>query len=494
MAGPHLDDDTVLALLERALVGERLEAAQAHLDGCADCRALVSAAAPTSPRVDTEPLARPPDRLLEPGDTVGRYVVQRLIGVGGMGVVYEARDPELNRKVAIKLLRPEHLREGAGEELARRLTRESRALALLSHPNVVAVHDVGRQDGALFVAMELVEGQTLTAWCRERRRPWRDLIAVAHAAASGLAAAHGAGLVHRDIKPENILVVPSPSARHGFARVVVTDFGLARSATGALLTTMGTGLKALTVEGAIMGTPAYMAPEQYWGEPADPRTDVFSFCATLYEALFGVRPFPGKTAHAIAAAMEAGPAQLPARPFMRWRLRRLLLRGLAIDRRERPASMAEVARELGVVQRQGTWLTADRVIAALVVIGITVAAIAVAPARQESLCADPPAQVAPVWGAVRRSAMAARFTTHAADWQRASAALDRLATDWIDTTTRACLSKEGKAVRKARTSCLRTQLAQVAAALELAEAEPASFDIPHFLATMPSPQVCMRRE
>src|SRR5262245_57430928 len=200
------------------------------------------------------------------GSTIGRYTLLHRIGAGGVGVVYAAFDPELNRKVAIKLLRAHGGRPGRRAELEERLVKEARAMAQLSHPNVVAVFEIGRFRDRVFLAMELVEGQTLHDWRCERPRGWRKIVEMFAAAGQGLAAAHAAGLVHRDFKPANVLV-----GRDG--RVRVTDFGLAQDDTPA------------SASSPIAGTPCFMAPEQLRGDPADQRSVQFSFCVTLFMAL-----------------------------------------------------------------------------------------------------------------------------------------------------------------------------------------------------------------
>ncbi|KAB2899208.1 MAG: serine/threonine protein kinase, partial [Kofleriaceae bacterium] len=297
---------------------------EAHLASCKECRTLVRLLAPapgdqdsdvvTWPRAiargkrhhaaalsPTEPRGSEPRRPLEPvvaiGDTIDRYVVLRRVGAGGMGVVYAAYDPQLDRKVALKLLRT-GIGLGEGEAKAR-LVREAQAIAQLSHPNVVAVYDVGNtREGDVYVAMEFVEGDTLTQWLHRWERPWRDTLDVFREAGRGLSAAHSSGLLHRDFKPDNVLVGSD-------GRVRVTDFGLARSlVTGHTddsvrfaLSATGNPLRVtLTATGAVMGTPRYMAPEQLRGEDVSAAADQFSFCVALYEALYGVHPIAGDTA------------------------------------------------------------------------------------------------------------------------------------------------------------------------------------------------------
>src|SRR5215472_6444224 len=198
---------------------------------------------------------------LAPGRNIGRYAVLSTLGEGGMGVVYAAYDPELDRKVAVKVLRE---RLGDAAELGARLLREAQAMARLSHPNVVSVHDVGRFEDKVFVAMEFIDGRTLGDWVKEKPRSWREVLGVFRQAGKGLAAAHSAGLVHRDFKPGNVLVGKDDSVK-------VTDFGLAFTPNDR---STASGI-------AIAGTPAYMAPEQLRGETPDPRADQYSFCVAL---------------------------------------------------------------------------------------------------------------------------------------------------------------------------------------------------------------------
>jgi serine/threonine protein kinase len=310
-----IDDDDLQALVDGALIADEAARLQHHLDSCSDCRALVANAARAfNDREAGSPIAD--------GARVGRFLIERLVGSGAMGHVYAAYDPQLDRRIALKVLRPE-VRAGDHEA---RLLREARLAAKLTHENIIVVYDVGVLPGdQLFVAMELVEGRTLRQWLADEKRGWREVLAVLASAGRGLAAAHASGLVHRDFKPDNVLVGSD-------GRVRVTDFGLARSASAATplpddVTTP------LTVTGALVGTPAYMAPEQLRGEHADARSDLFGFCVSLYEALSGERPFAGSTIaqltqaivdgeRPIAIGRRAFPATCGARRRAGWRRRR----------------------------------------------------------------------------------------------------------------------------------------------------------------------------
>lgn len=331
------------------------EALERHLDSCPGCSSVVAELArlygSSAPQVtisqeqtlvaarSTPPPAIRTAPLLA---SVGRYRLLERIGEGGMGVVYVAHDPELDRRLALKLLRPEPT--AATEQRRARLVLEAQAMAKLSHPNVVGVHDVGRVGEQLFLAMELVDGVTLTQWLSASRRGHRAVIEVMLAAGRGLAAAHRAGLVHRDFKPDNVLV-----GKDG--RVRVSDFGLARASGPVALddapldVTGPTRPLAMTSTGMLVGTPAYMAPEQWRGEPADAKSDQFAFAVTLYEALFGVRPFEGKTVRELATNVLAGRAR-PFPPAPRW-LRATLERALAPSPAERFPSIDALLEELG---------------------------------------------------------------------------------------------------------------------------------------------------
>lgn len=282
------------------------------------------------------------------GTAFGRYLVLGQVGVGAMGVVLAAYDPELDRKVALKLLRARdearHPEEHA--RLRARLGREAKAIARLSHPNLISIYDVGMHGAQVFLAMEFMSGGTLREWL-ERAKPSRaTILSVFVAVGRGLAAAHAQGLIHRDFKPENVLFDAD-------GRPKVADFGLARlvhaeaapaappATDHGVTVTSASALDAnLTATGSLAGTPAYMAPEQFTNDPIDSRTDQFAFCAALYEALYGERPFAGDNVLAIASEVLTGtvrPAPREAR-VPAW-LRSVLLRGLARDPTARFPSM-----------------------------------------------------------------------------------------------------------------------------------------------------------
>jgi serine/threonine protein kinase len=275
---------------------------------------------------------------------IDRYRILGCVGRGGMGIVYAARDERLGRTVALKLLRPELSSSAA---LGRpNLAGEAQSLAKLSHPNVVAVYDVGEHDGQVYVAMEYVEGQSLRRWL-EGPRTLAEILDVYLAAGEGLAAAHRAGLVHRDFKPDNVLV-----ASDGRPRVL--DFGLARPPDRraepqppAFAADADATATSVSCFGVLLGTPAYMAPEQHLGERADARSDQFGFCVALYQAIYRALPFPAEDLRALSLAIVTGkytpPPPVPGVPE---RLRRLVLRGLSVAPDDRYADLDALLTEL----------------------------------------------------------------------------------------------------------------------------------------------------
>ena len=305
---------------------------ETHLDDCDECRRTVavlarsrvadrpverhSAKALADTELDSVPANRS-QKVLTAGTRVGRYVIRDVIGRGGMGVVYGADDPDLHREVAIKILRHDFAR--TQPDAAKRIVREAQAMAKISHPNVVAVFDVGTFDDQVFIAMERVHGGNLRGWIAKQDSIGAIVDAFV-AAGHGLVAAHDAGVVHRDFKPDNVLVADD-------GRVRVTDFGLALDEASERLSEPDMLSSGSLV---IAGTPAYMAPEQHAGANVDPRTDQFSFCVALYEALYGKRPFTGSTRSALADAVAEGRISVaPVGSRVPRTLREIVLRGLS---------------------------------------------------------------------------------------------------------------------------------------------------------------------
>ncbi len=334
------DDDDAIASTEAGVATPRSADADAATAGGA-ASALTSGDALVRQVMGGGPAAAP--LALAAGELVDdTYRVVRRLGAGGMGVVYLAHDQRLKRDVALKL----HTRGAAA-----RLAREATAIAQLQHPNVVTVYQIGTHAGFPYVAMEYVDGGTARAWLAEARRPWRAIVALYVAAARGLAAAHAAGMVHRDFKPENLLV-----GKDG--RIRVADFGLAREVGERDAATPVTDelLSPLTQTGVMVGTPAYMAPEQRAGGAVDAAADQFALCASLWEALYGARPFAGGDAATLAAATARGVIAAPAdaRGVPR-AIRRALERGLAADPARRFPSMEALAQALTPRRSWARW-------------------------------------------------------------------------------------------------------------------------------------------
>lgn len=334
-------------------MGASLDATTDELDETAMLRGAADELESWPRRVADAPTNEHPRHL-------GRYEVRGELGRGGMGVVYRARDPDLGRDVALKILRLDQRSLDERSRGVARLVREAQAMAQLSHPNVISVFDVGTFDdpaallfGApgvqVFVAMELVEGKTLREWLRDPSHDWPARLDVCRRAGQGLLAAHRASLVHRDFKPSNVLIGDD-------GRVRVMDFGLASSPLsmdGTVDTPFRSTLdgvkldERLTVTGAVVGTPAYMAPELFIGTPPDERSDQFAFGATLYEALFGVRAFAGRSFKELRLAIVAGRISSPGggHGVPAW-LRRVVRRGLAPKPEDRFGSMEAMLRAL----------------------------------------------------------------------------------------------------------------------------------------------------
>jgi hypothetical protein len=395
------------------------------------------------------------------GPTIGRFRVESKLGEGGMGAVYEAWDEDLGRAVAVKVLS----RATAGENTVgrARLLREAKAMARLSHPNVVTVHEVGESEFGVFVAMELVRGQTLRDWLAVDRRVDEILDAFAQAGA-GLAAAHAIGLAHRDFKPDNAIVGED-------GRVRVLDFGLARDASSPedLNGAKGTeGSLALGVDltrtGTIMGTPAYMAPEQFLCESTDPRTDQFAYCVALWEALDGRRPFAGQSFEELRDAVVNG--RRVSSEGIPLRLRPVLERGLSTGREDRYSSMdalLDAMRPPASKRRRGR-------AAGLILTGIGVTAAAVFASQFKDAAMPPPSctpaveRVAQLWNAELRARGAKRFE-HAtlahvpATWL----SIERQVNAWTDAWAKdydafCAKSNDPGTVALAQMSCAETQL------------------------------------
>jgi tetratricopeptide (TPR) repeat protein len=392
--------------------------------------------------------------------SIGRYEIVRRVGDGASGVVYEAVDPQLERRVAIKLLRP-----GASarpERAAEHLAREAKTLAKLSHPNVLPVYDVGTHDDQVFIALELVVGNTLRQWLAERGRTLEEILGVFVQAGRGLAAAHAAGLVHRDFKPDNVLIGED-------GRVRVSDFGIARRLDAepeesAIDTEASGEAQALTTHRGA-GTPGYMAPEQFLGDPVDARTDQFAFCVALHEALWGQRPFHGTTREQLAASVIAGRRRKPARdePIPAW-LERVILRGLSVQPASRFSDMEALLVELQHRPRRVPvrWLLGLVGAAGL---GAGIAMLGSDPSPTSSPCADGHARLGMVWSSARAEKMRAAFeatglTYATASAERVQQALDHWGERFIDTYLQVCDGADDDVVVH-RMHCLQSRLLEL---------------------------------
>ncbi|MBL8619660.1 MAG: serine/threonine protein kinase [Myxococcales bacterium] len=361
---------------------------------------------------------------------LGRFVATELLGRGGMGMVLRAHDPVLDRQVALKLLAPERWVDTAASIGAQELAREGQALAKLAHPNVVTVYEMGRIGDRTFIAMELIDGVSLRAWLEAARRPWREVLAVLIACGRGLAAAHAAGLVHRDFKPENVLI-----GKDGRPRV--TDFGLVTTGRAVERGNAVTRDGELLVDGAVVGTPPYMAPEQWLGEAVDARADQFAFCATAWEALSGRRPFPATTAMAIRDQVLAGQIVDDA-PGIPRALRPLLRRGLARAREARwPTLDALLARLEAVAAPRRTWAWAA---GALTAAGAVTAAVVLARAPATDRCALAAGRVGAAWTPAARAQVdqAFRRLDEVATGVQVARGLDAYAARWAELAGAAC--------------------------------------------------------
>ncbi|MBK7828672.1 serine/threonine-protein kinase [Nannocystis sp.] len=373
---------------------------------------------------------------------IGRFTVLGLVGRGGMGVVYACHDELLGRKVAVKVLHS----EVRSDHASRRLQREAQALAKLSHPNVVAVHDVGTLGERVYLAMEFVDGQTLGAWLAATRPGWREVLRVILAVGDGLAAAHDKGLIHRDIKPDNIMVGAD-------GRVRLMDFGLAHAdneTTGdrpavspGALHSNDAWTAELTRTGSMMGTPAYMASEQFLGEPVDARSDQFSLCATAWLALYGQPPFAGETLLPLASNVTSGAlTPPPAGTRVPTWLRRVLERGLrprAEDRHVDTRALLAALRADPTRRRWFAGLAAGTTAAVLLGFGVAAAV----EQRAIAACAAEGAAIDDDWNDATRAALERSFLATgkayaATTYARTLPWFDRWAAAWATAATRSC--------------------------------------------------------
>jgi serine/threonine protein kinase/tetratricopeptide (TPR) repeat protein len=371
----------------------------------------------------SEPVVPPWQSVLRSGQVVaGVYEVVKRLGAGGMGIVYLARDLRLARHVALKMIRT-----GPSSTSVARLVREAQAIAQLTHPNVVTVYQIGSHDDQPFVAMEYVDGGTARTWVAAKSRTWREIVALYLAAGRGLEAAHRAQLVHRDFKPDNVLVGDD-------GRVRVADFGLVHGASWPTTdsgdeATASPATTSKTRTGTVMGTPAYMAPEQRGGGAVTASADQFAFAASLWEALTGALPFPSTEDDPAPTVIAA-----PKRPIPR-HLEVALRRALSIEPATRWPSMApllaELARDPNAPRRRVAYAAGGLLATAAIVVPL-----ALRGAAPPEPCNDSDAAIAPSWNAERRAAVVTALGPRAG--ALVGDGLDRYASEWAAAHRQAC--------------------------------------------------------
>ena len=486
-----LDEATVLAFLGGALEPDARGSVETHVAACSACAEILTWAAADSANASRAPGREGAPFLgqLAPGARVDRYQILAPIGRGGMGEVYAAYHPDLDRRIALKIV----FESGAdAAERRTRLLREARAIARLSHPNVVTVFDAGTVGERVYIAMEFVDGETLDAWLAAKPRRWAEILDVFVAAGRGLAAAHAAKIIHRDFKPQNVMIARDESVR-------VMDFGLAQLVSDEARSNPGkaseeadarpddsasdeaaTSRTAPTVTratktGALLGTPAYMAPEQWGGGSIDARSDEYSFCVALFEALYGTRPVMGHLDSQRDAGTEdtGAPRLRPRVAIPRW-LRDIVTRGLSPTPEARFPSMTEllasVARARSRPRRQASGLAL-----ALVVALTTFGWWRLSQAHRFD-CAPPRDRIAAAWPAAdganekRERIHAAILSSGGAQgqtiWQRLSSTIDPYLDQWRGMYKEACEAthvrgEQSSEVLDLRMRCLNENLDEV---------------------------------
>jgi len=428
---------------------------------------------------------------------IGRYTVLDLLGVGGMGVVCTAYDPKLDRKVALKLLRKRPKDDGRNSTGQARLIREAQALAKLNHPNIVTVHDVDKVDGQIYMAMEYVDGMSLDKWMIRGERSWREVVQMFVHAARGLAAAHAAGITHRDFKPANVLI-----GKDG--RVLVVDFGLAKSQDqderrsvdlapgsfvpidpaemlrerGSLMEVIGsTQDTKLTQVGRTVGTPAYMAPEQFLGMSVGPDTDQFSFGVALFEALYGYLPFPDDDREELVERVTSGRVAEPPKdtPVPGW-VHRVVLRALQKRSEERYPNMDAliVALQADPAKRRRRAMGA---LGAVLLAGMGAYGVAQGIASEGDVCGGASERIEEVWGDGREAEVQAAFEAtalpYAPDaWRGVEKEMGRRADAWVEHHVDVCEAtnvrrEQSSRLMDVRMACLERRRGEMRALVEV---------------------------
>ncbi len=462
-------DETVAADVTETATADTRAVDNAPVSGTGPTRIVGEALPPAAGRPE-----------LTRGTQLGRYVVLDELGRGGLGIVVRAFDPELERQVAIKLVRIELASDRT--RARERLMREAQAVAQLAHPNVVAVHDVGTVGDEVFVAMELVEGKPLSQWLAGDVSEG-EVLDVFEQAAAGLIAAHDTGLIHRDFKPDNVLVGAD-------GRVRVVDFGLARALEATDVEVTDGAQRAsgpsvsLTHTGAVMGTPAYMAPEQHRGESVDARADQWAFCASLHEALAGARPFHGETYAELAGNVLAG-NRAPGPTEVSRRLGLVVDRGLRLTPDERYPSMRALLDDLRVA-RSSSRLRRGAALGGLFAVAAAIAFVVV-PGSTDKTCSGGREAMTAIWNPGVKDRVRAAFAHSTASYRaavlsRVESDLDRYTRDWAVMHREACEAtriqhSQSERALDLRTACLDRRRAELAALVGyLVEADAALVD------------------
>ncbi len=378
---------------------------------------------------------------LQPGSRIGRLEVGKTLGQGAFGVVVAAYDPELKRKLAIKLLKPEVLDSIDGEDAETRLLREARAMARISHPNVVTVHDIGTVAGQVYVAMEFVAGCHLRDWLLGGDRSWKEILATFSQAGQGLAAAHAEGLVHRDFKPDNVLV-----SKRGEVRVA--DFGLVSISARKerieseqfAIPVANSDELSITRIGAVMGTALYMAPEQHRGHDAGPEADQFAFCASLYWALYRQQPYKGRNYEELRSNVLAGNLVPPPRkhkvPKWVWPI---LVKGLATDPASRHKSMEVLLECLAhdpAAKRRSRLKIAAVALAGLGTLGVYI----VQEPKAGAVCQDAAVHLKGTWDKPVKTQLSGVFSAaeRGDGYARLQSAVNDYTNNWVSVRTSVC--------------------------------------------------------
>lgn len=461
-----LDDallDAIFAGRADASALQRAHAHAAHCEPCTDLLAAIGQAKAAEQTTAGSDIPLPDPLGPMPGDRIGRFVIERTLGQGGMGIVLAATDPTLRRTIALKVIRSRD--HGASET---RLLREARAMATVRHPNVVTVHEVGVDDGRIFLVMDYIDGSDLRAWLTAEPRGWRAILQMFIAAGRGLAAAHDKGLVHRDFKPPNVLVDRS-------GRVQVTDFGLVTT-SGAAVGTAAEGDAstgggdAQSVTGTLAGTPRYMAPETLARGEVTPLSDQYSFCVALFESIVGEHPYGPIAEDRLGRALTNELTAVPGAAMPR-RLARALEIGLqAVPDRRHPdmgALLHQLERIEGEAGRRRRLAAVAVLVAAAVGGGVWMG-------NEGPPCRvpDPAADFAEIWNEPRRDALAS--AVGASSWPRFAATVDAYTHGWTKARAEAC---EATRVRgevsdelfDRRMACLSERRAALAASLEIVQ-------------------------